>query len=82
MGQRDSILDLTVVDQRTKALRDWLEENGPQCFDEQKHLHEGTPERLYWHYGYMVALKDVLRYLTGEKLTDNPPDTCKSHRVA
>lgn len=30
---------------------------------EQKHLDNGSVERTYWHYGYMVALKDVLKQL-------------------
>lgn len=27
---------------------------------EQKHLDEGTVERDYWHYGYLMALRDLL----------------------
>jgi hypothetical protein len=38
----------------------------PSCFAEQGHLNEGTAERAYWHYGYMVALNDALSILTGE----------------
>lgn len=49
----------------------------PSCFSEQKHLNDGTTERAYWHYGYMVALSDALRILTSASpLTegrDNPP---------
>ena len=28
---------------------------------EQKHLDKGVPERAYWHYGYGMALRDVLK---------------------
>lgn len=35
--------------------------------EEQMHLCEGTPERVYWHFGYAVALKDVLRLLQGHE---------------
>jgi len=28
--------------------------------EEQKHLDEGL-EREYWHYGYAIALRDILR---------------------
>lgn len=32
---------------------------------EQKHLIVGSPERVYWHYGYLMALKDVVAKLGG-----------------
>ncbi len=41
----------------------WLANNAPEVMSEQKHLDEGSPERAYWHYGYMVALRDVLKSL-------------------
>jgi hypothetical protein len=28
---------------------------------EQRHLEAGTIEREYWHYGYLMALRDVLK---------------------
>ena len=39
---------------------------GGGAVQEQRHLDAGTPEREYWHYGYMVALRDVIRLLTGQ----------------
>lgn len=47
------------VERRIDGLRRWLSENAPECFDEQLHVVKGTPERAYWHYGYMVALRDL-----------------------
>ncbi len=81
--KRDAVLDLTVVEDRARALREWLQENGANCFSEQRHLNEGTPERVYWHYGYMIALQDVLRFLTGDKITErSPSDKSSSSRAA
>ena len=80
--KRDNILDLRVVEDRAKALRSWLQKNGANCFSEQRQLEEGTLELIYWHYGYMVALQDVLRLLTGEPLRDSRSDTTNSSRVA
>jgi hypothetical protein len=57
--------DISALKNRANGLRDWLTENAPECFTEQKHLDEGTQERVYWHYGYMVALRDALRFMTG-----------------
>jgi hypothetical protein len=58
----------------TKGLRDkiqdtesWLSENGRDCKKQQGHLINGTKERIYWHYGYMMALKDILRFLIKEQ---------------
>ena len=28
--------------------------------EEQKHIRKGTEERIYWHFGYMVCLRDMI----------------------
>lgn len=77
--------DISEVEKRVSELSDWLKEEAPECLSEQKQLNEGTQERAYWHYGYMVALRDVLRFLTN---TDKPSrkqysvDKSSSHPVA
>lgn len=35
----------------------------PKTWKEQLHLHEGSPERDYWHHGYYIALRDSLKLL-------------------
>ena len=59
-----------LLERRIRNMSAWLKENGPDCTAEQAHLDEGSRERVYWHYGYMVALKDVLKLLerTGRSL--------------
>ena len=57
----------TVVErlqERRDDLKEWLAEHAPDCDHAQTHLDAGTPERVYWHYGYAVALRDVLALLT------------------
>jgi hypothetical protein len=49
---------------RLKGIEEWMAENAPYVVADQKHLDENSPERAYWHYGYMVALRDVLRLLS------------------
>jgi len=44
---------------RRDNIRDYLLQRHPEL-REQKHLDAGTVERAYWHYGYMIALSDVL----------------------
>ena len=51
------------LDDRIKGLKDWLIEQDPNCFKEQKHLDEGTPERIYWHYGELMTLIDLRKGL-------------------
>jgi len=66
------------IEARAEDLADWLESNAPECRYDQKHLDEGSQERVYWHYGYMVALRDVLRQLSGQEplsVTDRSADT-------
>jgi hypothetical protein len=46
---------------RADGLQDWLNQECPECFSDQKHLHQGTTERAYWHYGYLCAVRDILR---------------------
>ena len=47
------------INQRITTISSWLKESAPHVFDEQEHLDEGKQERAYWHYGYMVALRDI-----------------------
>lgn len=51
---------------RREELRAWLEENGRECWREQSHLQEGSAEQIYWHFGYLAALQDVLAQLGKE----------------
>jgi hypothetical protein len=62
----DCIQDLSDIERRIKDTADWLKKNGGNFSAEQRHLDEGSQERVYWHYGYLVALKDMMRFLTGE----------------
>jgi len=32
--------------------------------EDQKHLDDGSDERVYWHYGYVTAMKDILNLIT------------------
>jgi len=47
------------IDRRIHELTEWLREHHPEIAEEQKHLDTGTEPRAYWHYGYLMALKDV-----------------------
>ena len=64
MSAPDCFSDISSIEKRVRDLREWLQKNAPASLTEQKHLDEGTQERAYWHYGYMVALKDILSFLT------------------
>lgn len=69
----DHVSDLSPLVERTKGIEEWLLKIRPLCFSEQRHLNEGTIERTYWHYGYMVALNDALTLLTGKgPITEGP----------
>ena len=49
-----------LINKRIKFLEGWLKNDYPEIFKEQKHLDEGTEERVYWHYGYLMGMKNVL----------------------
>lgn len=65
--ESERIIQLADVEDLLQARADgigsWLEEVGNSCRMEQKHCQEGTVERVYWHYGYMTALRDALDLL-------------------
>lgn len=64
---QDSLVQLSDVadslQKRADAIDAWLSEIGSSCKVDQRHCEEGTVERAYWHYGYMVALRDALDLL-------------------
>ena len=51
------------LEQMSIGIADWLKKVAPYVFEEQKQLDADTVERIYWHYGYLVALRDVLTRL-------------------
>ncbi len=55
------------IRRRIEGLEDWLKAQGVDVKQEQSHLDLGTRERLYWHYGYLVGLRDSLSALTRDE---------------
>ena len=55
---------------RMDGLAEFLRKDGRDVFSEQAHLETGSRERAYWHYGYYVALKDVMAKINA---IDAPP---------
>lgn len=53
--------------ERERKLTRWLKENHPGQCKSARHLDDGTPERAYWHLGYLAALRDALRLLQKEE---------------
>ena len=52
---------------RIAHLKQWLDEHGRGCREKQAHLVEDSNERAYWHYGYWVALLDILALLSASE---------------
>lgn len=59
-----------MIEKRIVELSDWLKEEAPHVGSDQKHLDAGSIECAYWHYGYLIALRDVVG-LSG--CTETPP---------
>ena len=63
-----------LLEKRIAPLATWLADHAPYCTAEQAHLDEGTRERAYWHYGYVLALTDVRDFLRdGRRLPPRVP---------
>jgi hypothetical protein len=58
---------LLAIQNRQQEIKDWIAENAPQVWKEQKHLDEKTEERAYWHFGYICALTDILNKATAKR---------------
>lgn len=48
-----------VIKDRMNGIKEWLQEEHPEVFVDQKHTIANTVERAYWHYGYMMAINDL-----------------------
>lgn len=59
------------IAERHQHTQDWLGKNHPEVFNDQKHLDHGTVERAYWHYGYMVALRNILKLMEDSECQTN-----------
>lgn len=60
-----------VITKRMNDLRDMIQ-NDPaerERIAEQRHLDPDTPERAYFHFGYIQALRDVLNKLEMQDTT-------------
>jgi hypothetical protein len=63
-----------LLEKRIAPVSQWLARHAPYCATDQAHLDEGTRERAYWHYGYVVALTDVRDVLrNGRRLPPRVP---------
>ena len=67
----------STIQQRIDGIRDGIADESPYIMADQYHLDANTPERAYWHYGYMAALRDVLALLerTTEDHHNQRPDS-------
>jgi hypothetical protein len=61
-AERRLIVDvLSRIKERELASVDWLKTHAPDLLDERWPPSCGPGERIYWHYGYAMALRDVMR---------------------
>lgn len=49
---------------RVSEIESWLDDEAPYARYDQDHLDSGTPERAYWHLGYVTALRDIVARLS------------------
>lgn len=55
------MIDTAKIEQRIQDLSGWLGREYPEIENDHAHLDAGTTARAYWHFGYLMALKDVTR---------------------
>ncbi|WP_303675257.1 hypothetical protein [Vampirovibrio chlorellavorus] len=61
---KESILEIIdwLINQES-GVAEWLDKTYPECRKEQKNLEEGSIERGYWHFGYLVAVERITKTL-------------------
>jgi hypothetical protein len=52
------------INKRIAALDKWLDQQPIDPREEQAHLDNESLEQLYWHYGYLMGLKDTMKALS------------------
>jgi len=58
----DGLLD-AALDCHIAVLTEWLENHGPSSREELASLDPELREQLFWHHGYLVALRSVQSYM-------------------
>lgn len=68
-GVSSSRMDMSrmwlVLEERLATLELLTGEHAASVLCEQRHLDADSPERAYWHYGYLMALRDMLAIISG-----------------
>ncbi|MDK2741297.1 MAG: hypothetical protein NDI90_00145 [Nitrospira sp. BO4] len=49
------------------VLADWMLTHGSFAMHEQRHRAANSTERLYWHYGYLMAQQDMLAMMSDQE---------------
>ncbi|MGH7125493.1 MAG: hypothetical protein ACREFI_14045 [Stellaceae bacterium] len=51
------------IDSRMAFLTEWLQENTPCSHEGLAGLDSATREQIFWHHGYLVALRSVRSFM-------------------
>jgi hypothetical protein len=63
---------LAKLSDREAALTRWVAEHR-DAIDSQAHLQEGSPQRTYWMYGQLTAIRDVMQLIQSELSAGRTP---------
>lgn len=56
-------------EKRIADLQEFLSEEYPEIDADHRHLDAGTEARGYWHFGYLMALRDIVRFQASDRKT-------------
>jgi hypothetical protein len=62
LGEPDVALE-EAIDARMAFLKEWLEEHAVSSREELASLDGVTREQIFWHHGYLVALRSVQSFI-------------------
>ncbi|HXP75911.1 MAG TPA: hypothetical protein VN823_17340 [Stellaceae bacterium] len=55
------------IDSRMALLTEWLEENAPRSREDLAALDRAAREQIFWHHGYLVALRAVRSFIRSRR---------------
>ena len=62
LGEPEMALE-DAIDLRVALLTEWLKENAPDSREGLASLDEEKREHIFWHHGYLVALRAVRNFI-------------------
>lgn len=66
LGEPEVALE-DAIESRMALLSEWLQENAPRSHEGLAGLDRAAREQIFWHHGYLVALRSVRSFIRSRR---------------